>query len=442
MKFLSTAVYAASYHALSSARVMLAEADGPIRRLRTKRKIAAVENKVYDEDRAYWTDAGFDYDAVIADMSMSMSTSGSLPATPNTPAPVSPAPTDAPAIANFTPAPIGAPTTPSPIDPAAVTPSPVRPDPVSVTPINPAPTTPAPKTSAPVTSAPVTPATVTLLPRTLSPTVADVPNTPAPITPSPATPAPVTPAPVTPAPVTPAPEFLDQLELTDLENDLDSASYEVCQGDCDDDDDCIGANTRCFQRGGDAPLLGVPGCTGEGTAGVDYCFNANGYLWEVVYSDNAGDAIVPYADKDHSLATTGMLACQGDCDDDDDCSGNLRCFDRYDSDNTQDDPVPGCASPYPGVEGISGMDYCYDPTGLLVYVYENGEMFANKDQGKKLGNCQGDCDDNDDCAEGLVCGQRMTGDPIPEDCTNPYAEIDTWYEVDFCCDPAKAGCNP
>lgn len=42
-----------------------------------------------------------------------------------------------------------------------------------------------------------------------------------------------------------------------------------CQGDCDDDSECAG-NLRCFER---SEFEDVPGCTGFGVSGFDYCAN-------------------------------------------------------------------------------------------------------------------------------------------------------------------------
>jgi len=49
----------------------------------------------------------------------------------------------------------------------------------------------------------------------------------------------------------------------------DGTNLGMCQGDCDNDEDCSG-NLRCFQRTGTEP---VPGCTGTGIQSVDYCTN-------------------------------------------------------------------------------------------------------------------------------------------------------------------------
>ena len=71
--------------------------------------------------------------------------------------------------------------------------------------------------------------------------------------------------------------------------------------------------------------------------------------------------------------------CQGDCDNDDECEGTLRCFQR-----NEYVPVTGCDG-----EGLASMDYCYDPEGLprAKLVGENGipaDVFP-------LQECQGDC---------------------------------------------------
>ena len=53
-----------------------------------------------------------------------------------------------------------------------------------------------------------------------------------------------------------------------LQNNLGDDSYGLCQGDCDNDDDCIGEDLICEQRDANEP---VPGCLGEGGNTADYC---------------------------------------------------------------------------------------------------------------------------------------------------------------------------
>merc|ERR1712048_1236123 len=44
---------------------------------------------------------------------------------------------------------------------------------------------------------------------------------------------------------------------------------EMCQGDCDEDFECAGG-LNCFQRDGHEP---IPGCSGRGIRGFDYCYS-------------------------------------------------------------------------------------------------------------------------------------------------------------------------
>jgi surface protein len=74
-------------------------------------------------------------------------------------------------------------------------------------------------------------------------------------------------------------------------------------------------------------------------------------------SQPADDA-TPVVNTDaDGCGSPGCSACEGDCDSDSQCAGNLQCFERTSS----SDLVPGCAST--GYHGESNpWDYCYDPT--------------------------------------------------------------------------------
>ena len=58
--------------------------------------------------------------------------------------------------------------------------------------------------------------------------------------------------------------------------------------------------------------------------------------------------------------------CQGDCDNDNNCNGDLICWQRG---NTNSDPIPGCTGDLLAIDTANndpGTDYCYDPTaGIL-----------------------------------------------------------------------------
>jgi len=97
--------------------------------------------------------------------------------------------------------------------------------------------------------------------------------------------------------------------------------------------------------------------------------------------------------------------CEGDCDSDEDCDEGLYCF-KKDITITS---VPGCI----GFD-MSSTDFCtyenstYIPvdesTGLTSNFNDDDEIIAlPKLSPKKLGLCEGDCDSDEDCDEGLYC---------------------------------------
>ena len=84
--------------------------------------------------------------------------------------------------------------------------------------------------------------------------------------------------------------------------------------------------------------------------------------------------------------------------------------------------VPGCLG-----TGVEGKDYCAyrNPSNYLLYVGNNGEpsdVFP-------LGLCQGDCDNDGECAGGLECFQRSDQTPVPG-CVGKGAD-----RADYCYDP-------
>lgn len=70
----------------------------------------------------------------------------------------------------------------------------------------------------------------------------------------------------------------------------------------------------------------VPGCRGDGVPDVDYC-TKDPDLEEDAPSDLGKDFDTLTFIGDNFQ---GLGKCSGDCDDDDDCQGNLECFKRGD----------------------------------------------------------------------------------------------------------------
>jgi hypothetical protein len=234
----------------------------------------------------------------------------------------------------------------------------------------------------------------------------------------------------------------------------------VCEGDCDYDSDCEGS-LRCYQRSDYEP---VPGCTGDGSDGSDYCYApfemcegnctddydcAYGLVCHhpsssnvisdsgCTISENVTDyCVVP---EDGGLVLVGdddkpedkfpLGNCEGECDEDSDCEEGLQCFQR-----SNYNQIPGCKG-----LGSYGSDYCYNSTappeeGVLVITGDNGDPVDKF----PLGECQGECDDDAQCKEGLRCFQRDGYEPVPG-CTGVGS-----YDLDYCFVPfemCEAGCR-
>jgi len=190
-----------------------------------------------------------------------------------------------------------------------------------------------------------------------------------------------------------------------------------CQGDCDSDSDCQ-PGLLCFQRNGKTP---VPGCTGEGQNSKDYCYDPNPpglpQLKSRGNNGSPGDAFP-------------LGNCEGDCDRDKDCRPGLKCFQRND-----ETPVPGCAG-----AGKRGEDYCYFPdlsasTRMLQApdADDRKELMRVGNNGSPssafpLAECEGDCDRDGDCQDGLICFQR-TGFETVDGC---FGEDELKKGTDVC----------
>ena len=99
----------------------------------------------------------------------------------------------------------------------------------------------------------------------------------------------------------------------------------------------------------------------------------------------------------------------------------MMCFQR---DGTE--AVPGCNG-----EGDEGSDYCIvPPPNMLMLLGNNGkpeEVFP-------LGLCKGDCDDDDECDDGLIClqlskSQQVDGCVGESERRNDYCVPDTQTNV-------------
>jgi len=164
-----------------------------------------------------------------------------------------------------------------------------------------------------------------------------------------------------------------------------------CQGDCDRNADCA-AGLYCFDRDSSSTL--VPGCSAGGSGDVgrhDYCTNISST--RLVYGGGNGCTM-----------SNPCVQCQGDCDKNAECAAGLYCFHR-DSSSTL---VPGCDAGGSGDRG--GTDYC---TNVPSTVLQNAGSCTKANPCMQ---CQGDCDNNEQCAEGLYCFHRILSSTLVPGC--------------------------
>jgi len=129
--------------------------------------------------------------------------------------------------------------------------------------------------------------------------------------------------------------------LADIMKDRPSQLLGMCKGYCLNDSQCA-SGLMCFQRNG---FLKVPGCVGAGTKDWNYCVESN------------------HLNGEGNIKGVGGL-CEGDCDKDSHCEGDLRCFET----NGHND-VPGCQGNL-----VKNRDYCYDPNQRYRHYEQFGKI--------------------------------------------------------------------
>lgn len=234
---------------------------------------------------------------------------------------------------------------------------------------------------------------------------------------------------------------LPQLQIVGNDGSFSSFPLGLCQGECDTDEDCA-EGLMCFQR---EPNESVPGCQdggpGFGSRG-DYCVT-------MPTEEGVGDVGV-VTDGPTEIATDAptevvpAVPCTLEmafCPDgspmqrDTDCRWMTELCPGTMSPTQDGEEVPETAimamerteSPTEGATLADTMEVTEVPTEVellrLTVAGQNGSPAS----AFPLSLCQGDCDDDDECGEGLVCLQRGRGDPVPG-CA--YNGLD--FTTDFC----------
>ena len=103
-----------------------------------------------------------------------------------------------------------------------------------------------------------------------------------------------------------------------------------------------------------------------------------------------------------------LKECEADCDRDSDCADGLKCFQRRGNEK-----VPGCEG-----SASRGYDYCIPKERFIKNVSVRGR------NNPKLGMCEGDCDRDTDCQDGLKCYQRSGSGSVPGCAGNPKRDWD------------------
>lgn len=108
---------------------------------------------------------------------------------------------------------------------------------------------------------------------------------------------------------------------------------------------------------------------------------------------------------DYCTEATPCNHCEGHCDDNKGCAEGLLCFKR----NFSSIIVPGCGSGGSGDDPTH--DYCYDPTRaepkkpfITNGTLKEGENVCTETS--QCNHCEGNCDNDEGCAPGLLCYKR------------------------------------
>lgn len=159
---------------------------------------------------------------------------------------------------------------------------------------------------------------------------------------------------------------------------LSAFPLQKCQGDCDSDADCFGT-LKCFHRNPGDDIRLIPGCAAINVTrltqrGVDYCYdpsdttNTTSFLNGTIsipinQTEPKKRGTVLYVGEDWKPKESYPLdVCEGDCDGDYDCAGELICFHRDKAlDSINGGIVPGCVG-----RDTTTRDYCIHPNDTLV----------------------------------------------------------------------------
>jgi surface protein len=180
-------------------------------------------------------------------------------------------------------------------------------------------------------------------------------------------------------------------------------------------------------------------CTALNSKSI-HMLHSKAYGYETSFQNKNIDSKPTMVNKGGSAHLFGDLGiCEGDCDSDSHCAGNLICFQRG-----SNEPVPGCSGTF-----TSGWDVCVKPTPSAMNIPyatsyhgsaetlrfdNNGNTCSGTANGCSLHNiprCRADCDSDSQCADGMFCHQKGSKVWTPGCSGSSSAPSD----YDYCYDP-------
>jgi hypothetical protein len=171
--------------------------------------------------------------------------------------------------------------------------------------------------------------------------------------------------------------LLDYKNFTNVDSKI-----RQCFGDCDSSKDCQDG-LICYHRDLDDDR--VPGCSNKNNANLNTTNSVciphqqpqqqppNNMDDNLLLKDHFTTTTRPVVPRRRNLQKLGK--CQGDCEHDGDCTDDLVCLQR-----DIGDPIAGC----PGMSLGTTRNYCVEPPE------------ASNTRRLKRGECEGDCDSDDD----------------------------------------------
>jgi hypothetical protein len=153
-----------------------------------------------------------------------------------------------------------------------------------------------------------------------------------------------------------------------------------CQGDCDSDADCV-SPLKCYRRLAGDDITKIPGCTTDSAVELtkdasDYCYNPEDISppktptkpSSPVSSPTTKRGTILFVGEDWVPRSSYPLGlCEGDCDGDFDCEGDLVCHQRQKDEHGGS--VPGCFG-----RDTTTRDYCIDPSDETMTPPVNGSF--------------------------------------------------------------------